>query len=72
MKQILEELKKVGIGYRENYGGKFETEWPHNEYQLIDSNGRSESIGYSGIKHNLVDELIEAWQQVLNKYKEME
>jgi len=83
MRRILEELKKIGIGYRENYGGKFETIYPHSEYslkiliyehgvdvQMIDSNGISESIGSSEIKHNLIDELCEALHEVLNKFKE--
>lgn len=84
MRKILEKLKKLGVGYRENYGGEFETEYPHSEYsfqieiyehgvdvQMVDSNGRSESIGYSEIKDNLIDELVEALQQALNKCEEL-
>jgi len=81
MRELLEQLKKMGIGYRENYGGIFETLYPHHEYsfkiliyehgvdiQMINSNGISESIGCSDIKNNIMDELQEAFQQVLNKF----
>jgi hypothetical protein len=81
LKELMLELRRKGVGYRENYGGAFEATYPHSSYifQLhIDrggtlvvmcdaaGDGEYESIAFAERCEDPEVELVNALSQTLN------
>lgn len=84
--QVTEGLKALGVGYRNSYGGAFESNYPHERFhfkivpdrdgtaiQMCDDagGGEWETIGFAQSQSDLAEEIVLALEDALLHIKSL-